>query len=265
MIKKNIHKKSLGQNFLHDEVVIDKIIDVSNISKDETIIEVGPGEGALTEKLLQTGAKIIAIEIDKDLINNLKERFKHNDNCIIINADIKKINLPKLLKEYDVDKYRIIANLPYYITSYIIRLFLESITQPTDMVLMVQKEVAERICANSGGMSVLAVSVQFYGVPKYLFTVKAESFEPVPKVDSAIINISDINRTFEMMDEKKFFRILKTGFSAKRKTLINNLSNGLHLDKNSIEQKLQLIDLKSNIRAQELTVENWKELFKILL
>lgn len=262
-MKKIKHKKSLGQNFLHDEDVLENIIDVSDISEDEVIIEIGPGEGSLTEKLVQTGAKIIAIEIDKSLINGLKERFRYNDNCTIITADIRKLNLPEFLEKENIDKYKVVANLPYYITSLIIRFFLESISQPTDMIIMVQKEVAERICAKSGNMSILAVSVQFYGIPKYLFTVKAKSFEPVPKVDSAIIRIYSIIREFESIDEKKFFKIVKSGFCARRKKLVNNLSNSLHLDKLSVEKKIESINLKPTVRAQELSVNDWRKLSKI--
>ncbi len=263
-MKKIKHKKSLGQHFLHDEGVLEDMIDVSDISEDEVIIEIGPGGGVLTEKLVQTGARIIAIEIDESLVDGLEERFEYNDNCTIINADIRRINLPELLEKYAIDKYKVVANLPYYITSSILRLFLELITQPTDMIVMVQKEVAERICARVGDMSILAVSVQFYGLPEYLFTVKAESFEPIPKVDSAVIKISTIIRKFEKVDEKKFFKIVKSGFCAKRKKLVNNLSNSLKLDKLIIEKKLASINLKSTVRAQELSVNKWKELYKIL-
>ncbi len=263
-MKKVKHKKSLGQNFLHDKKVIEDIVRLSEIKKDDTVVEIGPGEGVLTEELIKTGAEVFAIEIDKDLIENLEERFRYNDNCTIINDDVRSFNLPIFLQEQNVDKYKVVANLPYYITSLIIRLFLESVTQPSEMIIMVQKEVAERICAKPGSMSVLAVSVQFYGVPEYLFTVNASSFEPMPKVDSAVIKIKNINRTFEEIQEKKFFRIVRVGFSSKRKKLINNLSGGLHIDKQILEETIKSLNFDKNIRAQELSINNWKELYFIL-
>ena len=263
-MKKVKHKKSLGQNFLHDKEVIEKIVRLSDIKKDDSIIEIGPGDGILTEELIKTGAPVFAIEIDKDLIENLQDRFRYNYNCTIINDDVRSFNLPIFLQEQNIDKYKVVANLPYYITSLIIRLFLESAIQPSEMIVMVQKEVAERICAKPGSMSVLAVSVQFYGMPEYLFTVSANSFEPVPKVDSAVIRIKNIKRTFEGIDEKKFFRVVRVGFSSKRKKLINNLSGGLHIDKQVLEKIIKSLNFDKNIRAQELSLSNWKNLYFLL-
>jgi 16S rRNA (adenine1518-N6/adenine1519-N6)-dimethyltransferase len=157
----------------------------------------------------------------------------------------------------------VIANIPYYITSKIIRLFLETENPPSEMILMTQKEVAERITEKAGKMSLLSVSVQYYADPKILFEVSRKSFFPVPEVDSAVIKIEKIKKQKASIEEtKNFFRIVKAGFSAKRKTLINNLSNSLHVEKNIIEEKIKTAGLKPTVRAQELSIEDWKTLSK---
>ncbi len=263
-------KKSLGQNFLKDESVLNRIIASAKLSKEDMVIEIGPGQGALTEKLAEVCKKVIAIEIDDRLIEPLHDKFVEDKNIEIIHDDILKLNLPELiekeLKENNVSSYKVVANIPYYITAPIIRLFLETKIPPTEVIFMVQKEVAERICAKKGEMSILAVSVQYYAKAEFLFTVFKESFDPVPKVDSAIIKITrNIEQEKISKEEtKKFFRVVKSGFSAKRKTLINNLSNSLQLDKKEIEEKLLSLGFDANVRAQELGVEDWKNLANIV-
>jgi 16S rRNA (adenine1518-N6/adenine1519-N6)-dimethyltransferase len=206
--------------------------------------------------------------LDDCLIEILQNKFKSANNVEIIHEDILKINLPELISKYEIrdTKYKIVANLPYYITSPVIRLFLETQYPPKEMILMVQKEVAERICAKAGKMSILAVSVQYYAQPEYLFTVPNEFFEPMPKVESAVIKITRNKKqeTRENEEVKKFFRIVRAGFSAKRKTLVNNLSGGLSIEKKEIEEKLISIGFSKNTRAQELGVEDWKKLGKML-
>ena len=260
-------KKSLGQNFLKDEAVLDRIIKTANLSKEDVVVEIGPGQGALTEKLAQVCGKVIAIEIDERLIEVLHTKLVDNENIEIIAGDILKINLPELISSYGLQdaSYKVVANLPYYITSPIIRLLLETKYPPTEMVVMVQKEVAERIVAKKGATSILAVSVQYYAKAEFLFTVFKESFEPMPKVDSAIIRVTrNVEReTFSKEETKKFFRIVKSGFSAKRKTLINNLSNGLQLEKKLVEEKLVSLGFSPNTRAQELGVEDWRKLAEL--
>lgn len=259
-------KKSLGQNFLMDADVLGRIIMAANLSPDDVVIEVGPGQGALTELLAGVCKKVIAIELDDRLIEPLHTKFVGDKNVEIIHDDILKLNLPALmekqLKDNDVTSYKVVANIPYYITAPIIRLFLETKIPPTGVMFMVQKEVAERICAKPGEMSILAVSVQYYARALFLFTVFKESFEPMPKVDSAIIHISRNMKDQQPSPEevKKFFRVVKSGFSAKRKTLINNLANSLQLDKKHIEDTLFSIGFAANTRAQELGVEDWKKL-----
>ncbi len=263
-------KKSLGQNFLKDEAVLNHIIESANLSKDDVVLEIGPGHGALTEKLAAVCKQVIAIELDERLIELLHTKFVGNQNVEIIQGDILKINLPELVASSQllVHGYKVVANLPYYITSPIIRLLLETKYPPTEMVVMVQKEVAERIVAKPGAMSILAVSVQYYAKAEFLFTVFKQSFEPMPKVDSAIIKMSVTSNqqlvTSDKEKTKKFFRIVKSGFSAKRKTLINNLSNGLQLEKKVVEEKLAQLGFSANTRAQELGVEDWRKLVVLL-
>jgi 16S rRNA (adenine1518-N6/adenine1519-N6)-dimethyltransferase len=263
-------KKSLGQNFLKDAEVLGRIIKAAKLSSDDVVVEIGPGEGALTELLAGVCKKVIAIELDDRLIEPLHTKFVGNKNVEIIHDDILKLNLPDLmekeLKEMGTTNYKVVANIPYYITAPIVRLFLETKIPPIEMMFMVQKEVAERICAKAGEMSILAVSVQYYARPLFLFTVFKESFFPVPKVDSAIIHISRNVKDQEPSAEetKKFFRVVKSGFSAKRKTLINNLANSLQIDKKEIEDKLGQIGFSPSVRAQELGVDNWKKLVEKL-
>jgi 16S rRNA (adenine1518-N6/adenine1519-N6)-dimethyltransferase len=270
----------LGQNFLKDKSVVKKIVEAANLQPDDFVIEVGPGTGILTEELAKKAGKILAIEIDQNLIRPLQKKFDNKKNIEIINGDILKINFPKLLG-HQMSKYKVIANLPYYITSPIIRLFLETEIPPQEMILMVQKEVAERIVASPseipaesrsakrisrgkpGQMSILAVSVQYYAQVEILFEVSRECFDPVPEVDSSVIKISDFGFRISDFERKKFFRVVRAGFCAKRKTLVNNLSNSLHLDKKEVEEKLKSINISSLVRAQELSVEAWKKITEI--
>lgn len=263
-------KKSLGQNFLNDEDVLNRIIQDGKISQEDVVIEIGPGKGALTERLSNICKKVIAIELDDRLIEILHTKFVGNKNVEIIHSDILKINLPELIEKNNIINYKIVANIPYYITAPIIRLLLETKYPPQEMILMVQKEVAERIVAEKGGMSILAVSVQYYARAEILFGVLKTSFDPVPKVDSAIIKISPIkfspSRAGEAVDTqytKNFFKIVRIGFSAKRKTLANNISASLHLNKKEVEEKLILLGFSKNTRAQELDVNDWKKIQNI--
>ena len=259
-------KKSLGQNFLKDEAVLQRIVESANLSKEDVVIEIGPGHGALTELLVQKCKKVIAIELDDRLIEILQKKFENQKNIEILHGDILKINLPEMVAGYGLraTEYKVVANIPYYITAPIIKLFLETKYPPSEMILMVQKEVAERICAKAGEMSILAVSVQYYAKPEYLFTVPKNAFEPVPKVESALIKISNLKSQISNFERKNFFRIVRSGFSAKRKTLANNLSSSLQIDKKEIEEKLTTIGFSKNTRAQELGVEDWKKLTEIL-
>ncbi len=265
-------KKSLGQNFLKDESVLQRIVESANLSNDNLVIEIGPGQGVLTEKLAAVCKKVIAIELDDRLIDLLRNKLRNFENTEIIHGDILKINLPQLIEDHiflkasEAKSYKLVANIPYYITAPIIKLFLETKYPPSEMILMVQKEVAERICASAGEMSILAVAVQYYAQPEYLFTVPREAFDPAPKVESAVIKIVISNQQSVISkkeESKKFFRIVRAGFSAKRKTLANNLASSLQLDKKTVEEKLAEKGFSKSVRAQELGVEDWKKLVAV--
>jgi 16S rRNA (adenine1518-N6/adenine1519-N6)-dimethyltransferase len=249
-------KKSLGQNFLSDQSVIRKIVEAANLQKEDVVLEIGPGKGILTEALASKCQKVIAVEIDQNLIPVLQNRFKNNSKIEIIHQDI----LQSDIKELENLNYKLIANLPYYITSPIIRKFLESETPPQEMILMVQKEVAERITASKGEMSILAVSVQYYATAEILFLVPRTAFDPAPEVDSAVIRITHNAQRLDPKERDNFFRVVRAGFCAKRKTLANNLANSFHLERTEIETKLAQIGIASNARSQELSVEDWKKL-----
>ena len=273
-------KKSLGQNFLKDQEILKKIIGVANLKTDDLVIEIGPGQGALTSEILKRTKKLIMIEKDQDFAQEIARNsqfsifnfqsisndqiYKFTNQQGIISGDILKINLLKLIEKNNFLNYKIIANIPYYITSPIIQLFLETKYPPREMILMVQKEVAERICEKPGNMSILAVSVQYYAKPELLFYVPKTAFWPVPEVDSAVIKISNIKSQISKTNSKNFFRIVKAGFCAKRKTMLNNLSSSFHLDKKTTGEKIKKAGINPEMRAQELSVEDWKKLTKFL-
>jgi len=250
------NKKSLGQNFLTDESIAKKIVESANISKTDNVLEIGPGKGILTEYLAGSNARILAIEIDQRLIESLKKNF---ENIEIIEGDILKINIPELIEENNFQNYKVVANLPYYITSKIIRLFLETKYPPSEMIFMVQKEVGERIIAQDEKESILSISVKFYADPEILFEVPRENFEPVPKVDSVVIKIKRKNKIPDV-DIKKFFSLVKAGFSAKRKMLNNNLIN-LGYSKTELLEILKKAGLEPTVRAEKLRVVDWVKIF----
>ncbi len=252
-------KKSLGQNFLVNEGVYKKIVAALEIKRSDMIIEVGPGLGTLTGYLAESGAKIIAVEKDRRLIDWLKKKFKAFSNRIeAIEDDILRMDIKKLgIREND---YKVVGNIPYYITSRLIRNILEDWPSPKLVVLMVQKEVAQRIVAKPPNMSLLAVSVQYYAEPKIISYVSAGSFYPPPEVDSAIVKLATRNLELGTSEVKNFFKVAKAGFAGKRKQLINNLAAGLKISKQEIQQKLSLIDINPQRRAETITIEEWQKI-----
>jgi 16S rRNA (adenine1518-N6/adenine1519-N6)-dimethyltransferase len=253
--------KSLGQNFLIDEKALADIVAAAELKADDTVLEIGPGMGVLTLELAKKCKKVIAIEKDRKMSRFLEKKIAetmgNKPNIEVINEDILKINLPQFLQERGVSQYKVVANIPYYITSPIIKLFLETEIQPQMMVLLVQKEVAKRICASRGDMSILALSVLLYGQPTLVRTVDSSSFYPAPKVDSAILKIEDIGKKYPPEDYRKIFRLIKIGFASKRKKLANNLSAGLKMDKTEVENILASLNIDKNARAQDLEMEDW--------
>src|SRR3972149_8258539 len=257
-----------GQNFLISHDVLDDMVEAADLKKDDIILEVGPGFGTLTLELAKKVKKVIAVEQDKILIKALQENLKKENinNVEIIEGNVLK--LPTTRYQLLATNYRIVANLPYQITSRFLRQFLAEENKPQDMMLMVQKEVAERICAKPGQMSLLAVSVQFYAKPEIVRVVSKDCFWPEPKVDSAIIKIalsSRKNKERAEFDEKYFFKIVRNGFLHRRQKLVNNLSNAFHLDKNILQLQSKEMEIFENARAQELSMEQWIGLTKEIL
>ncbi len=257
-------KKRMGQNFLTSKSIVSLIVKSAEVNKKDTVLEVGPGKGILTEELLKYAGKVIAVEKDKDLVVLLKDKFKKE-------IDDKKLELisgdalgfdpnPYITK---AKSYKIVANIPYYITSHLLKTFLEVRSQPEKIVLLIQKEVADRIIARAPKgqrkESILSISVKVYGVPKIIKKVPAMFFHPKPKVDSAIILINNISkRNFSppgKLDEKKFFEVLKKGFSSKRKLLKNNL-------KLPNTECLVKCNIPIDTRAEKLSTEDWVCLLK---
>lgn len=257
----DIHaKKSLGQNFLTTESIIDDIIRAADVTNNEHVLEVGPGKGILTKALLEKGALVTAIEKDARMVDYLQHNFSKeiaDKKLILKEADILKED-PSLL--FNNASYKLIANIPYYITGEIFRLFFETQATPSLMVLMVQKEVAERIVARDGKESILSLSVKAYGVPTYVKTVEAYHFNPAPNVDSAILKVDSISRAFfeQGVNEQRFFEIIKAGFAHKRKLLIRNLESVA--TKDAIAQAFSSAQIKTSARAEELSLNEWKQL-----
>lgn len=261
--KHGIHpSKRLGQNFLINKGVLEKIIKTANLSKKDVVLEIGPGLGNLTLELAKKAKKVIAVEKDKRMGEILKEVLKdwNVENVRIINKDVLKIKNDSMAKWFN--GYKMIANLPYYITSPVIRKFLEIKSQPKEMVLMVQKEVAQRICAIPPKMSILSVSVQFYAKPKIISFVSKKSFWPQPKVDSAILQISRISTSPPGINTSLFFKIVRAGFSQPRKQLINNLSQKLKIDKEKVKNFLLKNKVQPTQRAETLNINDWQKLTK---
>lgn len=252
--------RQYGQNFLLDEAVLDKIIAAAELSKNDAVVEIGPGFGALTFKLAEKAGQVLAFEIEKKIKPFWEENLKKRPNVDIVWGDalreFSKINLKN---------YKVVANLPYQITSRVIRFFLEAKNPPELAVFTVQKEVAERICAKPGQMSVLSVAVQYSAEPEIIVIAPRTSFWPEPKVDSAVIRLRFHPTSEGLSDSRDFFRLVKTGFANRRKMLIKNLAalvgKGKKGDLTDIFSRL---GLSLTVRAQELSVEQWKKLAEIL-
>ena len=258
-------KKSLGQHFLTDAAVIERIFAVAEADPTDWVLEIGPGTGVLTFRLADQVEKVLAIELDHQLVARLQQHFVDSKNTSILEGNILDINLKELLETsgFAEHPYKIIANIPYYITAPIIRTLLSLPYQPASLTLMVQDAVADRLAASPGEMSLLSVMAQYYADVEKSFSVSRNTFDPVPQVDSAVIHIVP-KRAYDPEEDRKVFRLVRAGFSARRKTLVNNLSASLHLSKEDVEKKLVRLGLRADIRAQALSVEDWERLQKIL-
>ena len=252
-----VPSKKYGQNYLISPEPIEEIIEIAEISNQDTVVEIGPGFGVLTFALVEKAKKVIAFEIERKIQTYWNERITQIHNIEIIWG-----NVLKEAEKFPEEKYKVVANLPYQITSEAIRKFLEARNKPELMVFMVQKEVAERICAKPGDMSVLSVAVQYYADPEIVVGVSRSFFWPEPAVDSAIIIIKNIKN--EPIDEY-FFKLVKTGFANRRKFLLKNLLPVVgKQNKEKLKQIFADLGLNEKVRAQELSVSQWKELARLL-
>ena len=253
--------KRLGQNYLQDPSALEKIVEAAEIQKADTVLEIGPGLGSLTRYLSLAAHQVVAVELDPKLVSVLQTILTSYANIRLIHGDILDLS-PKEL-ELPVD-YIVAANIPYHITSAIIRHLLETEPKPRRIVLTVQKEVAERICATPPDMSLLALGVQVYGTPKIVGTILADAFFPAPKVDSAVVRIDVLSSPaieLHLLDD--FFQLIKAGFGQKRKTLRNSLSAGLKISTTEAESLLAKAEIDSKRRAETLSLNEWERLGRV--
>lgn len=251
-------KKSLGQHWLKDRDILSGIADEATITKDDTVLEIGPGLGTLTSELLRRAGKVIAVELDSDLARKLPAQFP-GTSLEVVNQDILSFDLRRLPENYVV-----VANVPYYITSKIVQILTTAVNKPRAIVLLVQKEVAERMAASAGDMSILAISAQVFARVRLGEMVPAEYFTPPPKVDSQVVVLEMYPSPLVAPEgEKAFFRIVKAGFSAKRKKLRSSIASGLHISKPEAEALLARAEINPDDRAEALSVEDWIRLTAI--
>jgi len=248
-------KKGLGQNFLQDNIHLQKLIDTAQILSNEDVLEIGSGLGSLTRLLATSAAKVITVELDQNLIPPLKEILNIYNNVTIVQGDILELDISQHIS---TPNYVVVANIPYYITSALIRRLLESSNKPNRIILTVQHEVARRICAVPPNMNLLALSVQVYGKPRIGARIPAGAFYPVPSVDSAVIRIDLFpSSLIPLQNIDIFFRIIKASFNQRRKTLLNSLSGGLSLSKSETKQLLENAKIDPIRRPQTLVIEEW--------
>jgi 16S rRNA (adenine1518-N6/adenine1519-N6)-dimethyltransferase len=282
-------KHKLGQNFLVNDVVLAKIVDAAELKPTDNVLEIGAGLGVLTQELIKRAKRVLSVEVDRSLVYVLKQILrqaqgdKNNEAQIasddlamtrlvggqagrarfkLVEADVLKMPMKEIETFFHNEPYKIVANIPYQITSHLLRRFLEVENPPTDMVLLVQKEVGQRIVAKPGDMNLLALSCQYYAAPAIVAAVAAANFLPAPEVDSVIIKLSKIKQLSpaEKLISKNLFKIARIGFSAKRKQLQNNLAAGLKITKDEAKKILISVGLPENARAEDLSVENWSKL-----
>ena len=256
--------KSLGQNFLVSDEVVEGIVESANINKEDIIIEIGPGLGVLTNLLLEKSDDVIAVELDNRMVEIISDRFKEKTNLTVIHEDILKVDLKELLnsrKKSENSKVKVVANLPYYISTPIIMKLLEQNQIIDEIIVMVQKEVGQRLTAKTGTRVAGAITyaVEFYSDATAIINVPKESFVPSPKVESAVIKLKIKSKT-QNVNKEMLFKVIKTAFSQRRKTLSNALVNGVIVEKNKLEQVLEKAGLEKNVRGENLTLEDFIKL-----
>ena len=254
-----IPNKSLGQHWLHDEDTLDAIVAKAQVNDHDTVVEIGPGLGTLTKKLLATGAKVIAIEFDDTLLGGLRAKFANDPQFELVHEDILKYDFSKL-----PSGYKIVANIPYYLTSQLLRILSDSHNKPYSADLLMQKEVTQRVCAKPNDMSILAVAIQSEFAATEGIFVAASMFTPPPKVDSLVLHLEKLAKPLVPAAARDdFMRIVKAGFSAKRKTLRNTFSSGLHLEKSAVEEMLGALSIDPQRRAETLSLDEWVQIYQL--
>jgi 16S rRNA (adenine1518-N6/adenine1519-N6)-dimethyltransferase len=264
--------KGRGQNFLVDQTVLEKIVAVAELTPDDTVLEIGAGLGTMTERLAAAAGRVVAVELDRRLIPVLQSVLADLDNVTLVQGDILALDPAALIAPQDSPptpnlQYTVVANLPYYITSAVLRHLLEAPLQPQRMVITVQREVAERMVAKPGQMSLLAVSVQFYGRPRLLFGIKPGSFYPSPGVQSAVVRVDLYAAAPVSVGDggtDAFFRVVRAGFSQRRKQLRNALAAGLRQPREEVAARLKAADVDPRRRAQTLSLEEWARVTRAL-
>ena len=256
--------KNLGQNFLIDDEAVAGIVEAANVSKDDLIIEIGPGLGTLTKELLDRAGKVICIELDKRMIEILNDRFSMYDNFKVLNDDVLKVDLKTLIANEKIKNTKIVANLPYYITTPIIMKLLEERLDIETITVMIQKEVADRLVTKpgTGDTGAITYTIHYYTEPKRVLEVPNTAFIPAPKVNSTVINLNILKKPrVTVKDEAKLFEVIKTAFMQKRKTLVNALANSSKFGtKEQIEKILQTLEIDNKIRPENLTLEEFTQI-----
>lgn len=256
-------KKSLGQNFLSQTSVLEKIVDSADLPVNAEVLEIGPGLGTLTRHLATQARRVVAVEIDQRFIPILQDLLVDFKNVDILHGDIMEANITEIMESSD---YYVVANIPYYITSALLKHLLEAEKKPAKIVLTVQKEVAERICAEEGDLSLLALSVQVYGSPQKVLTIPAGAFYPPPTIDSTVVAVDLYPQpVIPIQNLKAFFQLAKAGFSQKRKTLRNSISAGMRLKPAQAEDLLKQAEIDPQRRAETLALAEWRVLTSVYL
>ncbi len=257
-------QKRLGQHFLVNADVLQDIVDAAELSDTDEVLEIGPGLGVLTRALAQNSQRVVAIEKDSSMVKACRGINSDLTNMKVVEGNALTLNDAFFQEYFPHGPYKLVANLPYYLTSAIIRFFLESPHRPVRMVLMVQKEVAERMISLPPSANLLSVAVQFYGTAEIITVVPKQNFWPIPKVDSAVIRIVPHKKFPSKVNEKTFFRMVKAGFGERRKQLHNSLSGGLRLDDNLMKKVLTKVGIAPDRRAQTLTIPEWIKLYQTI-
>jgi 16S rRNA (adenine1518-N6/adenine1519-N6)-dimethyltransferase len=254
--------KGLGQHFMVDRRALERIVEAAELGSEETALEIGPGLGTLTQALAERAGRVIAVELDERMVEILSQTLADRPNVEIVRGDILELDPAELVEGA---RYKVVANLPYYITSAVLRHLLEATAKPQLVVVTVQKEVAERLVARPGQMSLLSASVQFYGHPRVVARIPARAFYPAPKVNSAVVRIDVYERPpVEVEDVDRFFEIVRAGFAQRRKQLRNSLAQGLGMRPKVVAEALSHCGIDPTRRAQTLSVEEWDRIYREL-